>query len=460
MANAKKTPVCLFIVAVLFWTMLPGQAATTKKNKEPEPKVPIVVEADEIYFSDFTGDMFAKGNATLTQGNAKLLGSLIRGNAKQNEIWIDDSATFLQPSTKLVGTATHYNYKTRIGTMQKAVGKINRELLVGQNVELFPQEFIIHDGTMTGCPAKVPDYHVSATKVEIWPDDKLIAYNAKFWIKDKVIFSMAKYQKSLRKEDSKSEFPQMGYSSEDGFYIKQYLEVPLGGNIAVFGEPAYYTKAKFKPAFGLVDREDKYKITLQQGNYRDGNGYWVKKEPEFRLDYYSQRLGKLPISYNFYGIYGKWQDTTRTSWHQDYNLFFTRDPIKLNDTLYLYLGAGAEQIRESYDGSTINSLRFSALLGKTWSPRLYTWAAFGSTRNNTTLFAYGRTDLARELDAGFTYKIDRMNTIGFIQTYDLNNKRIFDQDITWYRNLHCWQAAITYRIKRSELNVDFTITRF
>lgn len=457
MPKVKKLLCCLVAAGMISFSPLRGDAA--ESGKKPEAKAPIVIEADEIYFSDLTGNMFAKGQVVIVQDKSRLTGELIRGNTKQNEVWIDDKAKFTEPGVSLTGSQIRYNYGNQSGTIAAPNGKIGRDFVVGERLDLLPGEYIIHNGTVTACPAKVPDYHVSATKVEIWPDDKLIAYNVKFWIKDKVIYSMPKYQKSLRK-DAASEFPSVGYTNQDGFFIVQHLEYPIGDKVAVFTDLGYYSKRGYRPVYGAINRERDYSLGVVHGYFRDTDNRWIKKEPEFRFDFYSHRLGSLPVSYRFYAIYGKWTDAAKTSWHQDYNLYFSGDPIRLDDTLKLYLGTGVQHVRESFNGSHQNVFSYDATLYKTWSPRFTSFVGYQYTKNNQTLFEYNKNDLARQLNLGFTYQIDRLNTVSFLQTYDVKNNRVYDQDVTWYRNLHCWEAIITYRIKRSELRFDFAVARF
>ncbi len=448
----KKALLGLLALMLVFGNSLPGQANDKKQDKPAKPKAPIVIEGDEVSFSDLTGEVFAKGNVKVTQDGEQLVTDLMHGNTKQYELWADGSATFTQPGTTLTGTGTHYNYQTHAGTMQKAAGMVGRERVTGKNMEMFPDELIAHNGTMTACPAKVPDYHISADKVEIWPGDKMIAYNAKFWIKNKVIFSMPKYQTSLRSNDgSQSQFPRIGYNSNDGFFIKQYMEYPLTNNIAAFSDLAYSTKANFRPNYGLIDRESKYSLKVVQGYFQDSDNNWIKKQPEFDLLFNTQRIGTSPLSYTVSAIYGKWVDSSKSSWHQDYSLYFSRDPIKLGSSMSLSLGTGIEEVRESFNGSSNFVYKFDSTVNKQWSPKFNSWVGYHYTRNNPTLFAYNQTDLSRELDVGFTYKIDRLNSIGFSQSYDLVNNHVYDQDYTWYRNLHCWQADITWRARRHQL---------
>lgn len=450
-----------FILVVAF--ALPGQAADKKDKQKPEPvKAPIVLEGDELYFNDKTGEIFAKGKVTVTRLQDEMLGDLVRGNSKTEELWVDDSATFLQPGTNLLGTKIHYNYGTKTGDMLTAKGKIGKEFIWGQQIEMYPDKFVIHNGTITRCPAKehTPDYRTTAERVEIWPGDKLIAYNAKVWIKNVVIYATPKYVKSLNPADQTSdELPNMGYRSGDGFYIKQTLEYPLGPKLSAEAELASYSKLGFKPAYALNYREKQYGVTLRTGNYDDTDGRWIKKEPELSFSYYSHPIGPW-VDYTFDAVYGKWTDNDTSSWHQAYNLYFTRKPIVLNETMNLYLGTGLSQTRESSNNSVTDSYRYDITVDKRWSSKFSTWVGYHYIQNNTSLFDYNSDDLGESVTSGFTYRFDKMNAIGLSQSYDLVNHRIYDRDVTWYRNLHCWQADFTYRIERKQWRWDISVARW
>ncbi|WP_425058573.1 LPS-assembly protein LptD [Sporomusa carbonis] len=461
MPNNNRIILGLLAFAIVFGNAVPGHAQEAKAQTQQQTKsnAPIVIEANELSFNDDTGDITAKGNVVIIQDGQRVEGEQINGNSKLSEIWAKDKIHFTQEGAALDGTNTLYNYKLKTGSMEQVKGKIGHKFVSGKDISLFPDEMIINEGTTTNCPAKVPDYHVSADKIEIWPGDKLIAYNAKFWIKNTVIFSLPKYRTSLQK-GAQSDFPRIGYDNDDGFFIKQYLDYPFNEKLSAYVNLDYYTKAKFKPNYGLIQRESNYSIGVAQGNFRDDDGYWIKKEPEFKFSYNPHRLGNLPVSYTFTAVYGKWTDSAKSSWHQDYTLYFNRDTVKLNSTMNLNLGTGIQQVRESYNDSVHNSFKFDATVDKRWSDRVSSWAGYHYTQNNNSLFDYDKTDVSRELASGVTYRIDRMNTVGVSQSYDLSNDRLADLDYTWYRNLHCWQATITYRAKRDEIKFDLSITRW
>ena len=449
--------------AILAVTLLSGLVsmaeAAEAPNDKPTAQIPIVIEADNLHFNDSTGVLFADGNVTVTQGANKVMADRIDGNTRQSEIWIDGRAHMLQPGVDLIGNVARYNYEKRTGSMQKVGGIVDKHYVAANTIEILPNESIIHEGTVTKCPAKVPDYHVSAAKVEIWPGEKMIFYDAKFWIKNTVIYSMPKYQK-MQGAAAEAEFPTVGYTSRNGVSIRQHFEYPLNDHIAVFATPAYYSRAGFKPVYGVIDREKTYSLSVINGSFRDSDNNWIKKEPEFKFEMRPQKIGSSPNKYTFTAVSGFWKDGDIRSWHQDYLLYFTHDPIKVNTNSQLMIGAGWETILESYDHSHRDSLKADVKLSTKWSDKWSTSLAYHYTMNNKGLFDFNQADMGKELDFGIIYKVDRLNSIGISHRYDLGGHRVYDRDYTWYHNLHCWELAVTYREKRQELVCDLTVTRW
>ena len=437
-----------------------------KPKQSTAVQAPIVIEANELSFSDETGDILANGKVVITNQGQRMEAEHINGNTKLSEIWINENANFFVPgttpdkATTLTGNHTIYNYKLKTGSMEQIKGKIEHKYVSGESISMFPDKYLITQGTTTNCPAKIPDYHISADKIEIWPNDHMIAYNAKFWIGNTVIFSMPKYRQNIGDNDKESSFPRIGYDSDQGVYIRQHLDYPVNDKLSAYANLDYYSEDKFKPSYGLIQRETNYSFDVKYGHYLDDDDNWIKKEPEFEFKYYPHRLGRLPVNYTISGIYGKWTDDYKTSWHQEYEIYFSRDPIKLNSTMNLYLGTGYEHIRESYNDSTQNIFKYDITIDKKWSERLASWVGYHYTQNNVTLFNYDSDDANREFHSGVTYKIDKMNSIGIVRTYDLDNKKVEDLNYTWYRNLHCWQGALTYKSKEKKYEFDITTTRW
>lgn len=469
MFDTKKALLGLLALVMVFGATVPGYAADKKTADDKsqstaaeKSKAPITIEGDQLSFSDKTGQVFAKGNVVVTQNDVKLTTNLLNGDTKQSLVWTDSPATMTQLGVNLVGTGLKFNYKDNSGDLDKVSGKINRQFVTGKKVELkATSELIINDGTMTTCPAIVPDYHVSAEKIEIWPGEKMIAYNSKFWIKDKIIFSLPKYQTSLKKDENKSPFPRIGYDSDDGIAISQYLEYPVTDDIAVYGDLAYYSKRGFEPIYGLVSRQTNFTINAFQGEFENGDDEWIRKKPEVEFRLNPQRLGNSGLTANFFASSGKWEEGSISGSRQDYNLYLSADPIKLSNVFSLKLGTGFQKLIYGYNDTTNDVWHFDSMLNAKASDKLNIWTGYSfRNQSGSSPYEYDRIDISRELISGFSYKIDRLNGFKVNTSYDLDLQRFEDVDYTWQRNLHCWDAEITYREKRDQVNVKISTAKW
>lgn len=462
MNNSKKMIIGLLALIFVFGTAT-TQAASNKPAENPVAvKAPIVVEADELYFSDSTGDLYAKGNVQVKQNNDIVQADLLNGNAQKNEVWTDGKVLLSRPGMNLTGTGIHYNLSDHSGTMQAGAGRIDEKYITSKKIVTTATQTTITDGTVTECPAQVPDYHISADRVEIWPGDKMIAYNAKFWIKNTVIFSLAKYQTSLAKgEDGAPGFPKPSYSSENGIGISMYAEMPFSPRLAAFADLSYYTKVNFKPMFGLISRNNNYTAKLSYGNEENGDNEWIKKEPEFSLNFKPYRLGSSSLSMSMGLSAGQWKEGRVSGSHQGYNLYIGNDPIVLGPKATLNLGAGFSRNFYGYDNSQNSMWQFDSRLSYKASNRLDTWVGYNYRSDiGTTPYEFDRVDIAKEGRIGFMYKVDRLNSFGVKMSYDLANGSSEDVDYTWKRNLHCFEADITYRAKRDEIRVKVSTIKW
>ena len=441
--------------------MMPLQAAPSKKAKKPPQ--PITITADELYFSDKTGEMFGKGNVVISQEKSKITADFVRGDHSQTEFWVDGPMRFTEPLTDLRGVKLRYNYGAKYGVIRDINGKCGDDFVSGQKASVENGKITVYQASATGCPAKTtPEYRVTARKVEIWPGDKMIAYDAKIWIKNTVIYSTPRYKRSLKKRDQEDEFPRFGYEDPDGYWISQRFSYAFNDRVTSFVDLKYYTKAGFRPNFGIIDQENDYLMQLVVGRYRDDNSNWITKEPEFRFELYPRPLGKLPLRYQAKVVYGQWTDPNKSSWHQSYSAYLSHNPIYFDKarTWTLNLGTGYEYVRESYDGSSQNVFRFNASIAKALSPRLVAYTAYNYTGNNNSTFAYNRADVAQEGIVGLSWQMHNRTRLSYYMSYDLANSRVYDHYYIIQQNFRCWDSTLTYRGIKKELTWTFTVAKW
>ena len=448
----------ILALMLLFTNYAPVEAAKKKKAKPPQP---IEIVADEMYFSDKTGELFAKGNVVITQDKSKILADIIRGNDKETEVWVDGPARLIEPLTNVTGMKIRYNYGSQFGFMRDVKGKCGNDFISGKNVHFEEGKVTAYDASSTSCPAKgTPDHRITARKLVIWPGEKMIAYDAKIWIKNFVIYSTPRYSRSLK--DDETEFPSIGYEDPDGYFIKQRLNYALSDNITAYTDLTYYTRAGFKPDFGIADEEDDYRIRVITGHFKDSNNRRVRKEPEFEFHWKQKSIGKLPWNYYFTATYGKWKDDDKTSWHQDYILYFPRNPIHLDKkkTWTWFNGFGFEQIQDSYNGSNQNITRFNTMLHKRINSWLTAWVAYNYTSNNSSVFSYNHVDVTNELVRGIHIQLTPKTGLSFVNSYDTLHNRTYENYITLHQNLHCWNTSLEYRTEAKQWRWDLVVVRF
>lgn len=455
MNNSKKMMIGLLALIFVFGAATTQAASNKSTASASNTKAPIVVEADELYFSDSTGDLYAKGNVQIKQNDDKVEAQLLNGNTQKNEVWTDGEALITRPGMELTTTGMHYNLNDHSGSMQSSKGTIERLHITSKAITTSPVHTTMNNGTVTGCPAEVPDYHISAERVEIWPGDKMIAYNAKFWIKNTVIFSLPKYQSSLQEGEGASvAFPKPSYSSDNGFGISQHLEYPFSPRLAVFADLDYYSKVDFKPMYGLISRNNNFTAKLGYGNEENDDHDWIKKEPELSFELNSQRLGSSPLKLNASAAWGQWNEGKIRGTHSGFKLYLSHDPIALGSKAALKIGTGFDRNFYGYNDAKNSVLHFDSLLDMNPNSRLNTWLGYSYSSNiGTTPYEFDRIDVSKEGRIGFMYQVDRLNGLGVKVRYDLEHGHTEDIDYTWRRNLHCFEADITYRAKRSEVRV-------
>ncbi|WP_196604660.1 LPS-assembly protein LptD [Pectinatus haikarae] len=441
---------------------------------DPSKPAPIIFEGNDISYDSGTGDVFAKGNVRITHDYSRITTDSMSGNAKSGDAAIPDKAHMAQsgdlaagePNIVMDGYNTTYNYNTKLGKMENVKGSIDTEQVSGKKMEFYPEEMIIYDGSITRCPAKKPDYYMSADKIEIWPDDHMIAYNAKFWIKGQVIYKKDRYITAIGKNasDKNSTIPvHVNYDSDDGLHINYYYDQNLNEKIKAYIDFNYYTKHDLRNVYGLQWADGKASVRLEDGYYEDSNNVWIKKEPTMIFDY-NTHIANTPLSFGFSTEYGKWDDDIKSSWHRSHSVSLSHAPINLGSPkIRLYPNIGYSWIYESYDSSNSNNFYYNATVMADISPKLVAYTAYHYSQSTTqnSLFDYGYDDYSKKVTAGFSYELTDKDRIVIANEFDAGDgMKVMDRDYYWYHDFHCLDMELRYREKRNSWHIKFNLVHW
>ena len=428
-----------------------------RRELDPTKPVPTAFEGEELTYDQNTGEFTAVGKVHIIQlDNHQFDSEMIRGNTIDQEIEIPEKSHMLQltdnmPRVTLDGYHTFYNYGTKSGTMENASGKVDHQYVSGKRFEFYPDHVIIYDGTTTKCSAKVPDYHLSAEKITIWPNDRMILDNVKYWVKDKIIYTRDRVVQNLGPDAKGPDYPRMGYNSKSGVWLAQDFNYNLARNVNAKLHLFASSKQHVRPYADVTWENAHSTYILTYGYQEDNDNNWIKKEPSF-IYRYGDRIGNLPLSYGLEYEIGRWSNNGITSTHSKYTLGLAHDMIVFDPSWYLFLGTSFSVTRESANDSTVRGWNVDTTLLKYFDD---TWAAYlgyyyASSNKENALFAYGLRSYDRKMETGLSYRMDDKNrfVVGF--AFDLTSRRLRDIDYYWFHDIHCSQLVLRYRAKRRE----------
>jgi len=357
----------------------------------------------------------------------------------------------------LDGYHINYNYQKHTGTMERADGKVGAYYMTGKRFEFYPDKIVVYDGTQTKCGAKSPDYHLSSEMAELYPGDRLILHNVKFWVKNKVIFSKKRHEVDVS-HPMQNNFPRAGYDSDDGLWLEQRFEQNVAPRVTVGANIHVTTKRGWRSSYDLGWANGGASAALTYGVFEDGDNEWVKKMPSLSLGY-GQRVGQSPITYSLYSEYGRWYGGGIHSNHLRYGISVTHDTIPLHG-YGLDLSAGYSVTRESYDHSRVQGLSASAFLTKKFNDRFAAYAGgiYTKSSKENALFSYNEEDYSKVFMGGLSYRLGERDRIAIGTKYAVEPRAWTDVDYYWFHDLHCSQIILRYRSKQDAWRIKWEFT--
>jgi len=429
---------------------------------DPTKNVPVAVEGDDLVYDQRNGDFSATGKVKITTLDAQRFQSEHSdGNLVQNEINVPGKGHMLQMTpdqAKIIldGYRTQYNYGTKIGHMEDVNGKVDHQYIKAKRIELYPDKIIAYDGYMTKCSAANPDYRCTASMIEIYPNDKMICYNMKFWLGSIPVYSTKKKTFKLNGEDGSQQLPKVGHNKDDGLWLSKDFRYYLNRNLSLYTNWKFTTKHHFRNNASIIWNSYLGTFEFTTGYFQGHDHIWLKKSPSFL---YSRaiRMGHTPYTWGLSYERGSWYQNGTHSMHTYYGLSLSRDAIDLGGNHKLYLSTNYSITKESASTSDVKGFGYSAILRRHVDDRwaYYALYSFSQANSKNTVFDFDLDSYSRKFAAGVSYRLDNSNRFVVGSAFDASTHKLQDMDLYWFHDMHCYQLITRYRVKRHE--VGFTL---
>lgn len=436
-----------------------------KTNAAPvaQSSLPVTIFGDQVIYHQDTGDFEALGKVRIYQGTQKLFTTKAEGNIKTGDVYLQQGGRLIDGPNTTNGKWAHYNFLDKTGTIKNMEGTNGKDIYHSDIGHIYPDRIELTEGASTSrCPAvdhaKCVD--VRSNKVIIYPNDKIIAYDVKVYIKGKHIYSRDRWINDLTKSDQNSFMPHLGYTKEHGLEVTYRYNYVFNEKNTATADLVWYKKIGWRPMFYDVQDEKNFYVKLQNGHTEDSNNNWIKKERDLTIGYKSHKFNKKwPLNYSAYASHGFWTGSGYDSWHSETGFFINHDTITFGKVrpLTLNLGTGYKLTHESANSSTTRSMLYSATLGKPFLGGWYSWLGYYWEKDRNNLFAYNMPDMARELQLGINKTFDSRNRLTFITRYDEGKSKIYEYIWRYTYDFCCWRLNFEFRDKKYENKRDWSV---
>ena len=429
----------------------------SEREQNKEKALPIQLTGDKAEYDSVSGDFHLSGNVVITQGMEKLITTHAHGNMKTGDVWLEQGGSVVEPGTTMTGKWVHYNFNTKTGEIKEITGKGKKEWFDAPHATIHPNRMEVDEGgVMSRCPSKEhpPCLSVQAKTFEIYPKEKMVAYDVKVFVRGKHIYSRDIWVNEANDNGARI-VPRIGYGgSDNGVYIKVdagwQFDEKTSANAALID----YSKAGYKPMYSVKHNERNFELTYQNG-WEEDDDDWYKKQNNWKLRYKPHHfIDGLPLSYSGYFEYGLWknEDTGVRSWHKEYAVYLSHDPIYLfnSKNTVLNLTVGKKWVNESFTGNTNKTDMYYATLAQKLGNKWDTWVGWYREDTTSTLFDIGQPDMAKELRNGLRWSPNGNDTFTIVNRYDVGKGHQYETRYAWLHKFCCWALELSYEKEQYE----------
>ena len=429
----------------------------SEREQNKEKALPIQLTGDKAEYDSVSGDFHLSGNVVITQGMEKLITTHAHGNMKTGDVWLEQGGSVVEPGTTMTGKWVHYNFHTKTGEIKEITGKGKKEWFDAPHATIHPDRMVVDEGgVMSRCPSKEhpPCLSVQAKTFEIYPKEKMVAHDVKVFVRGKHIYSRDIWVNEVNDNGARI-VPRVGYGgSDNGAYIKVDAGWQFDEKTSANAELTEYSKVGYKPMYSVKHNERNFELTYQNG-WEEDDDDWYKKQNNWKLRYKPHHfVDGLPLSYSGYFEYGLWknEDTGVRSWHKEYAVYLSHDPIYLfnSKNTVLNLTVGKKWVNESFTGNTNKTDMYYATLAQKLGNKWDTWVGWYREDTTSTLFDIGQPDMAKELRNGLRWSPNGNDTFTIVNRYDVGKGHQYETSYAWLHKFCCWALELSYEKEQYE----------
>jgi LPS-assembly protein len=297
-------------------------AANASTNREAAAEV----RADLQSFDSSTKTWVGQGDVVIEYKDATLRADKVRYNQATGDAWAEGNVRLNRENQEWLGPSVYYNFDTHAMKAEQVRGFFEPVFLTASNVSLVASNhYTVPDVTVTTCDYEPPDFHLRASHAEIYPGDRIAAFNTSLWLGPVPVFWMPVVIWSL-KGDNPPFTATVGHRTQWGEFVETTTNWRLNPNFNLAAHLNGYTKRGVSPGADLAYDFGKDVTGELRGFYLNDGDKNASNDPNPNRDLPDNRwLGEWKHKEFFPGDFSLTVDLNKQS-DQDYvNDFFNQD---------------------------------------------------------------------------------------------------------------------------------------
>jgi len=224
-----------FIVVVFCFVALlcSGAFALELQEEARQEETPVIVNGDKVEFFSELEKVVAEGNVVVEYGETTLTCDKIVVFTATKDGFAEGNVVLTDKTGTVQGERLEYNFQSQKGKITGADIDAAPYFCLSPQAEKLPEKFILHDADITTCNLDQPHYHIHASKVTIYPQDRIVARGVQFVVGESLpVIYLPFFVQDLKERRHGFSF-QPGQSKEWGTYLlsayRFYLSEELRG---------------------------------------------------------------------------------------------------------------------------------------------------------------------------------------------------------------------------------------
>jgi hypothetical protein len=193
----------------------------------PAEELPVRIKADFFRYNRRTRVLVATGNVLLTAGDVAIRAETIVANLETGEVTAEGNVRLEVAGQSVTSDSLLYNLNTRLAQLENARAEYTGPFVLGSvslragRMEGIPNLFAnVREGFATTCKGENPVVYLTAEEVNVFANEKIVGRHVGIWVGGKKVLTVPYFLIFLRERRETRLSPVVGYSEEEGWFVK------------------------------------------------------------------------------------------------------------------------------------------------------------------------------------------------------------------------------------------------